>query len=692
QYVLVTAEMLVVLSHVLEEMPPGKRPRLLLLEEILQQEQSEDNLPVLTTPGHLAYVIYTSGSTGIPKGVMIEQRGLLNHLRAKVRDLALSATDVVAQTASQCFDISVWQFLAVLLVGGRVQIFPDRMAHDSAQFLAQIAAQSVTILEMVPSLVRAMLDASEAAGPDLRAVRWLLLTGEALEPHLCRRWLTLYPSIPLMNAYGPTECSDDVTHFALAQIPTTEMLHTPIGRPLANTQLYVLGKRLELQPMGVYGELYVGGQGVGRGYLSEPARTAEFFVPDSFSAQPGARLYKTGDLVRYLPDGNIEYSGRIDQQVKIRGLRIELGEIEATLLLHPALNAAVVLAREDVPGDKRLVAYLVLISEMSAAPDKLRHFLQERLPAFMLPSTYMYLESLPLLPSGKIDRCALPVPEQQASELSTNAVGTLDPLLELVSGIWTRVLKREQIGLSDDFFALGGHSLLAVQVVSRMSTTFGVEFPLPAFFLNSTISAQAEYLQQALQGTETELIPPLVAVEHDRPLPLSFTQQRQWLLDQLDPESRLATLFGAVRLHGLLDRAALEQSLREIIRRHALLRTIFKMQDEQLVQIITSHIALPFNIQDLRNIPTEAQMVEIMELAEREQQWKFDLAQGPLLRITVACLGAEEHVLMLTCHHILLDGWSMEVFLNELATLYTAFAQGMSSPLPELPIQYADYA
>ncbi|MEO7019448.1 MAG: amino acid adenylation domain-containing protein, partial [Ktedonobacteraceae bacterium] len=514
----------------------------------------------------------------------------------------------------------------------------------------------------------------------------------ALDPSLCRRWLTLYPHIPLLNAYGPTECSDNVTHFPIFHLPATEMIHTPIGRPLANTQVYVLGKRLESLPIGVYGELYIGGIGVGRGYLYEPLRTAESFIPDPFSSQPGARLYKTGDLVRYLPDGNIEYSGRIDHQVKIRGLRIELGEIEATLQGHPALSAAVVLAREDLPGDKRLVAYLTLMPDSYVSPDELRHFLQERLPAFMLPSTYMYLESLPLLSSGKINRRALPVPEQMAFEAATDVAVTFNPVTELVSGIWTRVLKREQIGLHDDFFVLGGHSLLAVQVVSRVSTTFGVELPLQAFFLNATVSAQAEYIHQALQGTDADLVPPLVVVEHDRPLPLSFTQQRQWFLDQLDPESQLSTLFGAVRLNGHLDRSVLEQSLREIVRRHALLRTVFRMQDENLVQIIKPDITLPFNVQDLRTVPTEMQEAEVIRRATREQQWRFDLAQGPLLRITVAYLGAEEHVLMLTCHHILLDGWSMEVFLNELATLYVAFAQGVPSPLPELPVQYADYA
>lgn len=695
KWVFVTAELSSMLTQVLEGMAPEMRPHVLIVEDVLQQEQREDNPLALTTLHHLAYVIYTSGSTGKPKGVMIEQGGMLNHLHIKIRDAQLSATDVVAQTASQSFDISIWQCLAVLLVGGRVQIFADKVAYDPGQLLTQVQEWGVTILEIVPSILRValdLLDAPSTTCPNLTALRWLILTGEALDTHLGRRWFTVYPAIPLLNAYGPTECSDEVTHFPIVQSPTSEAIYLPIGRPLTNTQVYVLDKRQKLLPIGVYGELYVGGVGVGRGYLHEPERTAMSFIPDPFSTQPGARLYKTGDLVRYLPDGTLEYNGRIDQQVKIHGLRIELGEIEATLQLHPAISAAVVLAREDLPGDKRLVAYLVLTPDSAASPDDLRHFLQQRLPGFMLPATYMYLERFPVLASGKIDRRALPMPKPSTSEPSTDVANTLDPVVELVRDIWVQVLRCEQMGLHDDFFALGGHSLLAVQVVSRISATFGVEFPLQTFFLHVTISAQAEYIQHALQGAEADLVPPLVVVAHDRPLPLSFTQQRQWFLDQLDPESRLYTLFGAMRLSGQLDYVALEQSLREMIRRHALLRTVFLMQGEDLVQVIQPDIVLPFRVLDLSTVVPEAQEAEIGRLATREQAWKFDLAQGPLLRITVVDLGADEHVLMLTCHHILLDGWSMEIFLNELATLYISFARQLASPLPELLVQYADYA
>ena len=356
------------LSQALTEVPSERCPRPIYFEDVLQASQCAENIPTCTTPRQLAYVIYTSGSTGMPKGAMVEHRGMLNHVYAKIDALDLAATDTVAQTASQCFDISVWQFLAALVVGGRVQIYPDEVAHDPMQLLTQVEHHQVSILETVPSLLRAMLDPHEtdaAGGPDLRALRWLIPTGEALPVDLCRRWLRSYPHVPLLNAYGPTECSDDVTHYPIYEAPDETSSSIPIGRAIPNMRLYVLDQRLEPLPIGIRGELYVGGIGVGRGYLGDEGRTAEAFVPDPFGAEVGARLYKTGDLARYLPDGNLEFLGRLDFQVKLRGFRIELGEIEAVLSQHPAVRQAVVVVREEVPGDKRLVAYVVLQKDQS---------------------------------------------------------------------------------------------------------------------------------------------------------------------------------------------------------------------------------------------------------------------------------------------------------------------------------------
>jgi len=355
------------LAEAVASLPAADRPRLLVLEDLLERPA-----PALRQPpkGSLAYVIYTSGSTGAPKGAMVEQRGMLNHLQAKIADLGLTAADVVAQTASQCFDISVWQLLAALLAGGRVEIFPDEVAHDPLRLLAEVERRSVTVLETVPSLLRLLIEDLEARGADrpvLGRLRWMIPTGEALPPDLCRRWLLLHPRIPLLNAYGPTECSDDVTHHPIHEIPPGDELQTPIGRPVPNLRLYVLDPGLEPAPAGVPGELFVGGAGVGRGYLGDGARTAQAFIPDPFSPAVGARLYRTGDLGRRRPDGTIEFLGRRDHQVKIRGHRIELGEIEAVLARHPGVRAAAVVAREDAPGDKRLAAYVVPQPEDGAA-------------------------------------------------------------------------------------------------------------------------------------------------------------------------------------------------------------------------------------------------------------------------------------------------------------------------------------
>jgi amino acid adenylation domain-containing protein/non-ribosomal peptide synthase protein (TIGR01720 family) len=364
QSVLVLAgpEFVVEASQVVEGLPAEDRPAVLPLQDFPQHGHPEDNGTSGGAPRHLAYVIYTSGSTGVPKGAMVEQRGMVNHLYAKIRDLRLSAADIVAQTASPCFDISVWQFLAALLVGGQVYIVDEEVVRDPAQLLAEVECAGVTVLETVPTMLRALLEELASMGPvrpALSALRWVLVTGEALPPELCQRWFSYYPHIPLVNAYGPTECSDDVTHAVIVQPPAAEMLPVPIGRPLANVQLYVLDSQLQPVPVGVAGELGVGGISVGRGYRHDAKRTAAVFVPDPFAPEPGARLYKTGDLVRYRPDGTLEFLGRMDEQVKVRGYRIELGEVEAVLRQHSAVREAVVVARQDGPGDKGLVAYVV---------------------------------------------------------------------------------------------------------------------------------------------------------------------------------------------------------------------------------------------------------------------------------------------------------------------------------------------
>ncbi|HEY0737077.1 MAG TPA: amino acid adenylation domain-containing protein, partial [Herpetosiphonaceae bacterium] len=514
---LVTRPLAEAFLQAIDSLAAQRRPLALMIEELLHDDEPADNVPPRATARNLAYVIYTSGSTGVPKGAMVEHRGMLNHALAKVADLRLSAADRIAQTASQSFDISVWQFVSALLVGGQVHIFPDMVTHDPVQLLAEAERRSISILEIVPSLLRALLDElaqDEGQRPGLSALRWLLLTGEALPPNLCRQWLDRYPSIPLLNAYGPTECSDDVTHHIILTPPPADAVQVPIGRPIANTRLYIVDERLEPVPIGVPGQLCVGGMGVGRGYLDDPARTADVFVPDPFSqngsAQGGARLYRTGDLARYRADGTIEFLGRLDHQVKVRGFRIELGEIEAALLQHEAVREAVVVARED-DGHTRLVAYVTeenrepRTESQGDEPDgsrflvpgsSLRAFLASRLPEYMVPSLFVPLDALPLTPNGKVDRRALPAPDHQRRELGGVFVAPHTATEQQVAALWLGVLKLDQVGLHDNFFELGGHSLLATQLIAQLRSAFQVDLPIRHLFASPTVAGVASVIDR----------------------------------------------------------------------------------------------------------------------------------------------------------------------------------------------------
>jgi amino acid adenylation domain-containing protein/FkbM family methyltransferase len=492
RWVLVQNAKLPLIEQALALFADREQPRILVLDDLLASGEDDQNPHAERSPDQLAYVIYTSGSTGVPKGAMIEQRGMLNHLYAKIADLRISESDVVAQTASQCFDISVWQYLVALLTGGRVEIFDDGIAMDGTRLLDAAARRGVTILETIPSLLRVMLE-TEAHG-STENLKWLLLTGEALPPQLCRKWFERHKDVRLLNAYGPTECSDDVTHYEIAEAPAQELARMPIGGAVGNMQAYVVDRSQQLVPVGVFGELLVGGEGVGRGYLNDPARTAEVFIPDSYGAHAGARLYRTGDVVRWLDGGVLEYIGRLDHQVKVRGNRIELGEIEAVLSKHPGVRDNVVETRTDEDGSRVVVAYVVLDESLNIA--ELRSYLKERLPDYMVPSVFMPMEQLPLTPNGKIDRRALPAPSRDELVRVMDYVAPRDEVEEELARIWGEVLRVEKVGVNDDFFELGGHSLLATQVVSRIRSAFEIELPLRTLFEEQTIASLAAAISQ----------------------------------------------------------------------------------------------------------------------------------------------------------------------------------------------------
>ncbi|HET8846329.1 MAG TPA: amino acid adenylation domain-containing protein, partial [Ktedonobacteraceae bacterium] len=676
--------------------------QLLLADIVLEAAEQRSKLgenslsPVSISGRQLAYVIYTSGSTGQPKGVMVEQQGMLNHLYAKIRDLELQANDLVAQTASQCFDISVWQMLAPLLVGCQVCIYSDEIAHDPALLLAALEHDGISILEVVPLFLRALLEQKELQKRDrplLSRLRWVIPTGEALPAQLCRDWFHLYPDIPLLNAYGPTECSDDVSHYKIAATSQEVQGNMPLGRPVGNLRLYVLDQYMQPVPVGLIGEIYVGGMGVGRGYRGEVERTAEAFVPDPFDAEPGARLYKTGDRGRYQRDGNIEWIGRIDQQIKVRGYRVELEEIEVALNQHPAVQECVIEAQASVDGSSALAAFVVLRAGQLPTTGVLQEYLRRRLPDYMVPAAFLFLEHMPLLANGKVDRRALHNMGGPCLPLdNTEFVAARNPLEELVTAIWVQVLNVKQVSIHDDFFVLGGHSLLATRIVARIRDTFSLELSLRTFFALPTVAQQSDYIRTAQQEKQALSLPPLKASLSREHAPLSYAQQRQWFLDRLDPDSRFAAIFGAVRLYGPLQREALQQSLWIVVQRHEALRTTFTVIGGEPVQVIAPDLRLPLSIIDLQTLPLDEREPEVWRLCSREKGHPYDLEHGPLLRVTLLCLGPEEHILLLSSHHIVFDGWSNDLFLQELARCYLAFTRHEPSPFPALPIQYADYA
>ncbi|WP_035800025.1 non-ribosomal peptide synthetase [Kitasatospora mediocidica] len=637
-------------------------------------------LPVPARPADLAYVIFTSGSTGKPKGAMVHRGGLVNHLLAKVAELGLTEADTVVHNAPVTFDISVWQMLCPLVVGGRLRVVSRELAGDPHGLFGLTDAERVAILEVVPSLLRAALDdwESGARTPALEQLRLLVVTGEALPADLCRRWFEHYPAIPLVNAFGPTECSDDVTHAVIRSVADLGAVRAPIGRATRNTSLYVLGDGLQPVPVGVPGELYVGGIGVGRGYLDDPRRTAAVFLADPFRPEPGARMYRTGDRVVHRPDGQLEFLERVDQQVKIRGHRIEPGEIEAALRSLPGVTDAVVDVAQDAQGSSRLVGFVCGDAELHTV----RGALARTLPDYMVPSAFVQLDVLPLTPNGKVDRKSLPAPDFSA--LAAGRAPRTEGE-ELLCQVFAEVLGLQRVGIDDDFFELGGHSLLATRVISRLRTRIGVELPIRTLFEAPTAAALAELLDEAAAAG-----PELVAGVRPDVLPLSYAQQRLWFLSQLDAGGATYHLPRAVRLTGDLDRAALEAALADVVGRHESLRTVFPVTAGRPRQVVLPADAVR---PQLPVVPFTAHGPDELaaELAARAAH-PFDLATELPLRAVLFEISEREHMLLLVLHHIAADGWSVLPLVEDLSLAYTARQSGRSPQFEQLPVQYADYS
>ncbi len=667
-------------------------------------DRSDPPLPA-ADPDDLAYVIYTSGSTGRPKGAMNSHRAVVNRLLWMQQAFGLTAEDRVLQKTPISFDVSVWEIFWPLLAGARL-VLARPGGHQDAAYLAHLVAlERITTVHFVPSMLQAFV-----AAPGVEActsLRRVVASGEALPRELVRRLAERNPA-PLWNLYGPTEAAVEVTFRDCREgAGDGEGGSVPIGRPISGVEIRLLDPSLRPVPVGGAGELAIGGLAPGRGYWRRPDLTAERFVPDPLSALPGARLYRTGDLARFLADGSLDYLGRLDHQVKVRGVRIELGEIEAVLAAHPAVAEAVVMLRPELPGGG-LAAYLV--PRPQAEPldrAELRRHLAARLPEAMVPAAFVLLAALPLTPSGKADRRALPAPSAEDRGAGAAVGGVpprpLGPTEQLLAGIWTEVLRIDAISIDDDFFALGGHSLLAMQVLARLEQVLAVELPVAALFAAPTIAALAARVEAALEEARRPAAaparaatPPLVA----RPaaartageLPLSFGQERLWFLDRLIPGGTAYNVPVAIRLRGALDTAALAGAFGEIVRRHESLRTTFAAGEGGAWQRVGPPSPAALALIDLGSLPAAAAGAAEADLAAAEAERPFDLARGPLIRTVLLRRSAGDHLLLLTMHHIVSDAWSLGVLVRELGELYAAAHERRPSPLTELPIQYADYA
>ncbi len=656
----------------------GMAPQIISVDTLEAAAVGDDiaPLPPLGTPTDLAYIIYTSGSTGRPKGAMVHRQGFVNLLHWYIRQFDICADDKVLLLSSFSFDLTQKNIFSVLLVGGQLHLPANEDALSGAA--DYVERHRITYLNCAPSAFYPLL--ADGGVRRLSSLRQVFLGGEPIRVALIHDAYRGLSQLPLIhNTYGPTEASDVVSFHTWD--PRIAVSTLPIGRAIANTRLYVLDAHRQLLPQGAVGELYVGGDGVGRGYLHLAQLTQERFLPDPYSEQPNARMYRTGDVVRQLPDGEIEYLGRNDFQVKIRGFRIELGEIEAKLAACAGVREAVVIDREDVPGDKRLVAYLIAHDGQALSNAALRDSLAKELADYMLPSAFVQLEQLPLTPNGKLDRQALPAPDQQ-SVVTREYEAPQGEIEQAIAIIWQQLLGLERVGRHDHFFELGGHSLLATQLVSRISAAFGIGLPLRSVFEAPTLTELAACAKQTERKQDAALIP---RIGRDQPLPLSFAQQRLWFLDQFESQRGIYNIPAAVRLTGSLDVDALERTLNEIVRRHEALRTSFVLAGDAPVQVIAPMLSLPLNVVDL----SETQARSLMQ---DEASQPFDLSSGPLIRFRLIRVAAQEHILLLTVHHIVSDGWSMGVVVREVAALYPAFMQGQPSPLPDLPIHYADFA
>jgi amino acid adenylation domain-containing protein len=648
------------------------------------KEELDSNQALRLTPQNLAYVIFTSGSTGVPKGVAVDHGCLLNYVRGIAERLALPAQARFATVSTFAADLGNTMIYPSLIGGGCLYIVPVERATDPAQLREYFLRHNIDCLKIVPSHLSALLASGNFPLPSQR----LVIGGEALRAGLIDELFRLDPHCAIFNHYGPTETTVGVfTH--PVSIPGISGA-APIGRPIPAVTGYVLDEYMQPAPLGAPGELFIGGGTVARGYLNRPELTAAKFVPDLFTARHGARLYRTGDRARNLPDGCVEFLGRVDDQVKFHGHRIEMNEIRTALNRHPLVKDSVVRVARDEKDNEVLIAYYVARQEIAVA--ELRNCLRDSLLEEIIPNFFVHLQRLPLTTNGKVDHAALPGVEEAKKLVGRNSAlpGTL--VEELTAGIWAEVLGLERVGVDDNFFNLGGHSLLATQVISRVREVLNTEVSLRTLFESPTVAAFSEAVERERRGGKPADVAPIRAVSRNAEIPLAFAQQRLWFIHQLDPSSAAYNIPRAMRLRGALVVSALQQSLTALVARHEVLRTRFQALGGRPFQVIDDAAEVEMPILNATTLSEAQRRERTDEIVGLEALRPFSLERGPLLRVALVRLSADEHVLLLTLHHIVSDGWSTGVLVQELTTLYEGYSAGQPVRLAELPVQYADFA
>jgi amino acid adenylation domain-containing protein len=670
-------------GHLHQELEGTPDLRLIVLDDDRHQEtmrrQDRSNPGWAGDMKELSYIIYTSGSMGTPKGAMVEHIGMMNHIQGKINDLHLTGKSIIGQNASHCFDISVWQFFTSLVLGGKTMIYPDECVLEPVRFLAELIADKVTILEVVPSYLSVLLSILDMQYKPLPSLECLLVTGETIKPDLARQWFEKYPGIKMVNAYGPTEASDDITHYIMEKAPLTHQV--AIGRSLQNMNIYIVDEHMKLCPIGVKGEIVVSGIGVGRGYLNDPGKTHQAFMKDPFTHGngKGARLYKTGDLGCWRPDGIIDFFGRKDYQVKIRGYRIELEEIEKKLVNYQGIREAVVIEKEKNgneinPGVEKFLCGFITADE-KLDPAKIKAYLEEMLPGYMVPGYIEQIEQIPLTPNGKVNRKALAQLEITVEEEELAAASNV--IQEKLVQIWAEVLALETgaIGIDSNFFLLGGHSIRATLLAAKINKEFNTNIQLKHIFERPTIKTFSKLLKQS---ASREQYIPIEPVEKKEYYPLSAAQTRLFFIQQVNPETTAYNLPMVFEYEGMLEKDRFEAAVKKLIARHESFRTSFEIVGELPVQEIHNQVEFEIEYYQEKSMS--------MDEISRNFVRSFDLSRAPLLRMALIETGREKCVLMIDVPHIIVDYGSQPILFKDFFSFYTG------KQLPPLKLQYKDYS